>query len=206
MKTEISIDEMNLTTWRACRIALVALGTMALGLPGCAGLGAPTPSPFASIEVAAKTTSPELRHATIDGAAMQALSAAWDGTNTQNHERLRVGLVARVDGAYRWTEPRTSEADSHPVIRLRMGSEHVATYIVHPHTHTSRSVEANEQVTEHEKKMVDDVDPLHRPIFVLTPSGRLLRYSHGEEVVELASKRGHRDLTRNEQASVFIER
>lgn len=191
MKSQVPIEQTKIPAARSRRNrrigALLTLTAMLLALSACAGVersawaeAPPTQAPF-----------PEAtnQHATLQGAALAALVEAWTGTVRRNHGQLRVGAILRTDGEFTWLEPQLPKAGHVSVVRLGIHANHAATYIVHPRTGSATVDRANERITRHEKRLVDRVDPLHRPIFVLTPSGRLLSYSHGSPVVEVASMR-----------------
>jgi hypothetical protein len=104
-----------------------------------------------------------------------------------------MGSVIRVEGGYTWLEPLRSESYSRamrsPVVRLVPSERHVATYVVHPRTGQARLDRLNEQFQPSEKEAVDHKDPLHRPMFLLTPRDRIVAYAHGGSTVELADLR-----------------
>jgi hypothetical protein len=188
MTTQIQIERTKIQAAHIRRTgSLLILTAMILGLSACAGLeGSPrAEAPPALASVAEKENS----HATLEDAARAALVEAWTGTVFHNRDRLRVGSIVQSDGEFVWLEPQSSKAGPEPVVRLGVRANHAATYIVHPRTGSTTVDRANEQITKHEKRLVDRIDPLHRPIFILTPSGRVLAYSHGAPVVELASMR-----------------
>jgi hypothetical protein len=168
---------------------LMTLAVAMLALSGCANLEAPQTGEFADSMAASETVAMDRQHPTIESAALHALSEAWDGTRSWNREKMRVGSIVQTEGTYAWLAPESAESTSRPVARVKLVPEHAATYIVHPRTHSLDVADANEKITKREKSLVDHADPLHRPIFVLTRSGRLLMYAHGEAVVELASMR-----------------
>jgi hypothetical protein len=109
--------------------------------------------------------------ASVEAAATDALrfAAALKG----NSHREWGGAIARVAGGFGYEAPTPGDADG---VRIALGGEHVAWY----YTHGPRDGESdrlNESVSRGDRRMVDHVDPLHRPLFVLTPSGRVVRYA-----------------------------
>ena len=56
----------------------------------------------------------------------------------------------------------------------------VATYIIHPRTDRREIDRRNERATERERRLVDERDPLHRPLYILTPSKKVLHYADGK--------------------------
>ncbi len=192
MNSPVQIEQTKIPAARSPRRsfrigALLTLTAMVLALSACAGIERP---PRAEARTAQTPfAAPAQPHATLEAAAHAALLEAWSGTTGHNRDQLRVGAILQNGGDFTWLEPQRSKAGHVPVVRLGLHADHAATYIVHPRTGSAAVDRANERITRGEKRLVDRVDPLHRPIFVLTPSGRLLSYSHGAPVVEMASMR-----------------
>ena len=194
--TSLTTQPTRFTTHaRRCSVAL--LSTFALALTACAGIESPArdsgPKPIhdASYDIAR-----DRAHASIEDAALHAFSVASVETNTSNVDRMRVGSIVQLEnGAYVWLDPETSASSTRPVIRLRVGADHVATYIIHPDHGTRREARISERITGYERHLVDSVDPLHRPVIVQTPSGRLLKYSHSEGTTQLGSARDLERIT-----------
>ena len=187
---EISQPSFMTRTKRA--LTVIGLATIAIGLSACAGLNEPGAG-ARSAPVATFQADTDRQHASLEAAALHALVEAERATGTSNVGHLRVGSIVSTNGGFTWLDPETSQSAGRPVIRLRVGSEHVATYIVHPATHTSESARMNERITREEMRLVNQMDPQHRPLFVMTPSGRLLKYSRDEGTIRLGSIRDHRN-------------
>ena len=166
-----------------------------VSLVGCAGME-PREHRLLRSDAAHETAQPGTQFDSVEEAAVAALAhVRWTATRSES-ERLHVGSIVRIEGGYTWLTAQHSgshlRATWRPTARVAIGPDHVATYVVHPRTGDRRTDRANERITRGERRLVDDVDPLHRPIFLLTPAGRIMTYSHGAPVVEIAALRAGR--------------
>jgi Domain of unknown function (DUF4329) len=121
--------------------------------------------------VAEAPSGPGTVFESVEAAAADALTFA--AAHKGDSRREWGGAISRVDGGFSYEAPTPG---SKAGVRLSLGSEHVAWY----YTHGPRDAETdrlNEDVSRRDRQMVDRVDPQHRPLFVLTPSGRLIRYA-----------------------------
>lgn len=160
-----------------------------IALVGCAGMGDHEYGLLVS-GMPYEMAEPGATFRTIDEAAVAALVHARETANPIERESLRVGSIVRTDEGYTWQEPQRSASyyrKARPRARVTLTSAAVATYVVHPRTGEPSVDRRNERVTRSEKRIVDEVDPLHRPMFVLTPRGRIMTYAHGEASLEIAS-------------------
>jgi hypothetical protein len=177
--------------------SITFLLTISLAAVGCAGL---QPSERTMLVSGAPYDAPAQGAvlATLDEAAIAALVHARSNLTPLERECMLVGSIVRVDGGYTWQEPQRSGsyfARTKPVVRLRVSSQHVASFVIHPRTGENELDSANERITRREKRIVE-ADPQHRPIFVLTPSGRLLSHAHDRAPIEIANLRwGRRDVS-----------
>lgn len=176
-------------------IVRIGIGlSVAIMLSACAGVDPGRLDVGASPSIAESNAF--RRYATMDGAAFDALVRARKMTRSFETGRIQVGSIVRSQDEFDWLPPIMSASESRSVVRFAIVENHVATYIIHPRTGIFSVDRENEQITAREMKLVDQVDPLHRPIYVLTPRGRLLTYRHGESVVEIADLR---ELRRRER-------
>jgi hypothetical protein len=147
---------------------------------------------------------PGTRFERVEEAAVAALTHVRRTSSRSETEQLHVGSIVRIEGGYTWQE--ADQSGNHlnptwrPTARVQLSSDHVATYVVHPRIGDRRTDRANEKITRGERELVDEVDPLHRPMFLLTPSGRIVSYNHGAPAVEIADLRRGR-IERNTSAS-----
>lgn len=157
---------------------------------GCASTPSAGPSMLVS-GIAQEVRGPAVLFGTIEEAAVAALVYERANMMRSHEDRLHVGAIVRVDGGYRWQEilgaPLDRESMGNPRARIRFLPNHVASYIIHPRTGERAVDRINEDLNSSERSLVDQRDPAHRPIFVLTPSGRVLSYMHQAGEVELAT-------------------
>ncbi len=66
-----------------------------------------------------------------------------------------------------------------PSVRYRLRSNDVARYVIPPRAGGARSNRHGEEPTRAEKRIVDELDPRHRPLYQLTPSLDVVSYHHG---------------------------
>jgi hypothetical protein len=196
-------------------ILLLALVlSSALGLAGCAGHSGPVGSPGVFAEggavgpassraprevfarpgssAAVSSAGPDRVFPTVESAVRDALASAVDEGGPLAHRRLRLGTIRRVEGGFAWSAPVRSRdvvTATRPMrVRLRLGPDDVAIYGLHPRSGRSELDRLNEGVSGSERRLVDEQDPLHRPLYILTPSRRILRYPDGPEAVEVVSR------------------
>ena len=155
---------------------------------------------FASAASAGGALCPkaELPHAepgalfdTIEAAAVDALAHAHHTAGPGERGRLLLGTIERVGDAYTYSEPiRSAEtvwSSRAPVLRFGLRPTDVATYVLHPPSGSARVDRANERPNASERRLVDELDPKERPLYVLTPTRRVVRYA-GQETTEVASR------------------
>jgi hypothetical protein len=123
---------------------------------------------------------------TLEAAALEALLQAHRNAGTGDRGKLRVGKVRRVAGGYVYTAPERASATvwSHQpqLIRYRLGTADVATYVVHPRSGNRELDRHNERPNASERRVVDQLDPEGRPLYLLTPTLRVVRYDGGPEL------------------------
>ena len=169
---------------------LSILGLMLVTASGCAS-AASHYQEAARVGRASAADPPDTHHSTVDEAALAALAHLSATTRRSELHRLQVGSIVGVEGAFSWQasgRPTTSRHDDwRPKARLSLAPDQVATFVIHPRTGDRRIDRVNERLTRGERRIVDELDPLHRPIYLLTPSGRVLIYRHGESTSEIAA-------------------
>ena len=181
-------------------IPVFNLPILLLGLTGLvASLACASPLPTGPARTALASTAadaPSAVYPSIDAAVEAAFAAAEQGAGLGERDRLRIGTIRRVAGGFAWVEPVASSsavgAMTPMQVRLRLGPEDVAIYGIHPRSGLADLDRANETVTRHERRLVDEQDPLHRPLYVRTPSRRIVRYPAVPESVEVVRREGTR--------------
>jgi hypothetical protein len=174
-------------------LPILLLGLTLTGLAASLACASPLPSgPARSALAAIPTDAPSAVYPSIDEAVEAAFVAAEEGTGPAERERLRIGTIRRVPGGFAWVEPMVSSSDIGAMtpmeVRLRLGADDVAVYGLHPRSGLADVDRANETVTRHERRLVDERDPLHRPFYLLTPSRRMVRYPALPESVEVVRR------------------
>lgn len=172
---------------------------------GCAGMQSDERGHFVS-DGPSELLQPGTPFPSVEEAAVAALGYIRSTATRNEAERLYVGPIIRIDGGYTWTQAEHSgnhlRATWRPTARVSLSPDHVATYIIHPRTGDSRTDRANDGISQGERRLVDEVDPLHRPLFLLTPTGRIVEYSHGASVTEVVDRRGRRNEKRGGVSSL----
>lgn len=140
---------------------------VALAVAGCASLPARYPP---------QARGPGAIFATIDAAALDALHFAYGrGGRGRSHFEWG-GTIRQIRGGY--TYDGLVRGSGHEV-RLRLGAEDVAWFHTHMRTASSLVDRLNERPSPGDRHMVDRVDPRHRPLYILTPSARVVVYWEG---------------------------
>ena len=151
--------------WQIGKRALALVAALAVLAPGA---------------MATESEDTQREFASVEAAVQGAFKHARTHEQPPGQDVLLAGAIVRSGDGYRFLEPHRAGSFHRPVIRLTIHPDHVATYIVHPRTGDVRTDRIHENVTRHERRMVDDIDPAHRPVFVSTPSGRTLAYRGGQ--------------------------
>ena len=156
--------------FRVTRTLIAGAALLALATVGCAGAGVS--------RVAQETDRPltSAVFATIDGAALDALSALRTDTNPATRDRFRVGRILAVPGGYVWEAPAVAKPGPRPVVRLSSGPDHVATYLARDPRVSGNRAALERHHARIERALVERRDARHRPLFVLTEVGRVLAY------------------------------
>jgi len=122
-------------------------------------------------------------YASIEAAARAALGQIHDTTRPASRARLRIGTIRRVEHGYVWQRPRSSRPQRFsrraPTVRFHMRRDDVASYVIHPRTGQPHLDRAYEEPTESERRLVQRLDPFGRPLYLLTPTGRILLLEPG---------------------------
>ena len=118
---------------------------------------------------------------TVEAAALDALAHAHHTTGARDLGHLRIGTVHRVAGGFSYSVARRSGTTvwsaRSPVFRHALRPNDVASYVVHPKSGVPHLDRANERPNESQRRMVDELDSRGRPLYVLTPSLRVVRYA-----------------------------
>lgn len=170
------------------------LGLTLTGLVASLACASPLPAgrPAASRAMAPTSAPDVVVYPSIDAAVEAAFAAAEQAAGPAERDRMRMGTIRRVAGGFGWVAPAVSAspigAMSPMQVRLRLGPEDVAIYGLHPRSGLADLDRANESVSRHERRLVDERDPLHRPLYVRTPSRRIVRYPALPESLEIVRR------------------
>lgn len=136
-------------------------------------------------------TEPGALFESVEAAALDALAHAHHTARPGDRGRLLMGTIYRVGDAFSYSAPQRSEhtvwSARPPVLRFALRPVDVASYMLHPRSGESRVDRANETPNASERRIVDELDPRGRPLFVLTPSRRIVRYAN-HATTELAPR------------------
>ncbi len=136
-------------------------------LAGSLGFGA-------AAALAAPPAGPGTVFDTVEGAATDALRFAVK--RQAGAKREYGGAITRVAGGFTYAAPAAGTKHG---VRVKLGKQDVAWYYTHGRRDRGEIDALNENVSQRDREMVDRLDPRRRPLFVSTPSGRILRYGDG---------------------------
>lgn len=131
-----------------------------------------------SASIAEPPAGPGAVFASVEAAALDALQFA--ALQQGDSRRELGGAIERTERGYRYGAPRVGSAEG---VRVALRSEHVAWFYTHGARADAEENRLNEGLSRRDRQMVDRIDPRHRPLFVRTPSGRVLRYGDGRLAV-----------------------
>ena len=111
---------------------------------------------------------------TIDAAAVDALRFTHNLSPRSRVERG--GAIRRAQDGFSYEVVVRGTGES---VQVRLGREDVAWFHTHIQTVSSLVNRLNEEPSPGDREMVDRVDPRRRPLYILTPSGRVIVYRDG---------------------------
>ena len=116
-----------------------------------------------------------IQEAAVDGLAWSMRDARRDA----HTPRLRIGVVRKVEGGYTYDEPGVAPRSRPTRLEYKLGQDAVAHFQHYPTRERGHSARVFESHTAYQRSVVDEIDPLHRPSFLLTPSLRVVEYRGG---------------------------
>ena len=120
---------------------------------------------------------------TVAAAAVDALHFASVEQRSSRHERG--GSIVRASGGYTYSEPTRGGIER---LDITLSADAVAWFVARRDVLPSRRTRADERLSLQARRMVDQVDPQGRPVFVMTPGKKILTYNDGRiAVVEMPS-------------------
>jgi hypothetical protein len=109
--------------------------------------------------------------ASIDEAAIDALVYAYlQAVATRGTERMRGGTIHQTNAGYRYDGFHTAGPLDPGRISFSLKARDVARFLIYPRVGNHEANRANETISRADRRIVDVVDPLHRPVYVLHPS------------------------------------
>jgi hypothetical protein len=108
----------------------------------------------------------------VEAAAIDALNFASEQKGSRLYERG--GSIVPVAGGFTYAEPQRGNFD---VMRLTLEPNAVAWYVARRDVRPSKRTRHDERLSYEARRMVDQVDPQKRPVFMLTPGKKILTYN-----------------------------
>jgi len=126
------------------------------------------------------TTFATAEAAVLDGLGWCALESRQDG----DVPRLRIGVVRAARGGFTYDKPGIATRLQPRELWYKLQRESVAHFQHYPVSLSERKAYTYEQHSRYQREVVDEIDPRHRPSYILTPSMRVVAYrGDGEELL-----------------------
>jgi hypothetical protein len=163
-------------------VSLSLAFSLALPLLACSSL------PRQDFETTYHPRGPGATFVTLDAAVMDALAYANDeAARTRTRHLFRGGAIVKQDGVYSYEEVNVAPPDDPTRIEYELGPKHVARFHAYPRAFQPEINLRSERPSRQDRQSVDQVDPLHRPLFILTPRLLVKAYHGSAEPVELVA-------------------
>ena len=147
------------------------------------------------VPAAAETQALEVRgpgavFASIEAAAVDALTYAYlQAEAAHDTELMRGGTIHATRGGYSYGEIRVARPLRANKIDLTLGPQDVARFHIYPRGGYDAN-RINERPSRADRRSVDVIDPVHRPLYILHPSLAIRVYrGKGHELAEVANLR-----------------
>jgi hypothetical protein len=174
---------------RIIGVSLALIVTVPLGL-GCAQLP--------QLLAARKTEPAQLEargpgtvFASIEAAAVDSLTYAYlQAQAAHDTELMRGGTIYATRGGYSYGEIHVARPLSAHRVTFTLKPQDVARFLIYSRDSSHDVNPANERPSRPDRRSVNVIDPLHRPIYILHPS-LVIREYRGEdhEIAEVADLR-----------------
>jgi len=178
---------------RTPTILILAL-TALLGA-GCAQMSPLSPDLIAGLNnppLELEARGPGSVFDSIEEAAVDALTFCYlEAREAGDLDRMRAGTIRRSGAGYTYGEIQIASPRMQRRVEYVFSARDVARFHVYP-PHTDRDVNrSNERLSARDRRSLNVIDPLHRPLYVLHPSLAIRAYRGADgEVLEVASLRG----------------
>ena len=141
------------------------------------GLGCALTGPHSSGQIAFLPAGPGTVFDTVEDAAIDGLAHAYLLSKADGNSGLMYGGTIRPEKAGFTYDPLVSATPENPTaLRTTLRRADVARFHVYPRTAVSQVNRRNERVSRFDRVTVDRRDPVHRPLFVLTPRLSVMVY------------------------------
>lgn len=128
-----------------------------------------------------RARGPGALFASIEAAAIDALTYAHiKALEARDTARFRGGTIYTVEGGYSYGEIQFAKPLTPHRISYPFGPHDVARFHAYPVYPSALANRANERPSRPDRRSVDFVDPLHRPLYILHPS-LAIRVYRGED-------------------------
>jgi hypothetical protein len=163
--------------------SIAKIASLALLAASVACAGAPPASPAANdARAEIRAEGPGVVFPSVQAAALDALATAHRTATPRDRQRLRVGSIHRVAHGFAYSAPQRATGSSLVMrqrVRHRLRPIDVASYVIPPRWTEWLSARSNETPDRKMQRIVDELDPAHRPVYVLTQSLDVVSYSRG---------------------------
>lgn len=172
------------------RIPLLVIPLLFFVFFGSLGCASPAPAGASMPASVEPVVADDRVFPTVEAAVEAAFARSAHRPGPGERDRLRYGTIRRVEGGFVWSRPVASGAGvlsaSTVRVRVAIGPDDVAIYGLHPRSGRPEIDRLYEGLIRSERKLLDRLeDGPDRPLYVLTPARRVLRYSRGPQPVEL---------------------
>lgn len=145
----------------------------------------------ASEAPALEVRGPGAQFSSVEAAAIDALTYCYlQAREARDAELMRGGTIHVAGDGYSYSEIHVAKPLTAHRIRYTLGPQDVARFQSYPHTSRFDVDRANERPSQVDRRSVDVIDPLHRPLYILHPSLAIREYRGADhESVEVADLR-----------------
>jgi hypothetical protein len=163
--------------------SIAKIASLALLAACVACAGAPPASPAANdARSESRAEGPGAAFPSVQAAALAALASAHRTATPRDRQRLRVGTIQRVAHGFAYSAPQRAVGSSlvtRQRVHYRLRPIDVASYVIPPRWEEWSSARSSETPDRKMQRIVDELDPAHRPVYVLTQSLDVVSYSRG---------------------------
>jgi hypothetical protein len=120
---------------------------------------------------------PSVQEASVDALAWSHL----ESTRVLNRGRTQGGAIHAVSGGFSYDAPEIASENQPDVVRYQLSSRDVAHFRLNSATGSPKTNRRREKFTRLDRSTVNELDPIHRPLYILTPN-LVIRAYHGSSV------------------------